>query len=82
MPQSLAERLKQPGLVVAPGEIVGLYSRLEAAVVVLVFEAPLVGGTLTLSPEATEIAKLSGATFASSGMYLATSPPRRCNRRS
>lgn len=53
---AIRETFEETGLVVAPSEIVGLYSRLEAAVVVLVFEAPIVGGTVTLSPEATEIA--------------------------
>jgi len=43
------------GLIVQPGEIVGLYSRLEAAVVVLAFEARIVGGSYRLNPEALEI---------------------------
>ena len=41
-----ARRSRRPGLIVEPGEIVGLYSRLEAAVVVLAFEARVVGGEL------------------------------------
>jgi hypothetical protein len=41
---------------VEPGEIVGLYSRLEAAVVVVVFEARIVGGTARITPEALEVA--------------------------
>lgn len=53
---AVRETFEETGLVVAPGEIIGLYSRLEAAVVVLVFEARVTGGTVTLSPEATEIA--------------------------
>ncbi len=40
---------------VRPGELVGIYSRLEAAVVVLVFEAPIVSGTAHTTPEALEV---------------------------
>ena len=52
---AVRETLEETGLVVAPGEIVGLYARLEAAVVVLVYEARIVGGEQRTSPEATEI---------------------------
>ena len=38
-----------------PGEIVGLYTRLEASVVTIAFEARIVGGTAAPTPEATEI---------------------------
>ncbi len=41
---AVRETLEETGLLVEPGEIVGLYSRLEATVVVCVFEAPIVGG--------------------------------------
>jgi ADP-ribose pyrophosphatase YjhB (NUDIX family) len=52
---AIRETLEETGLIVEPGEIVGLYSRLEAAVVVLAFEARVVGGTARLNPEALEI---------------------------
>lgn len=52
---AIRETLEETGLIVEPGEIVGLYSRLEAAVVVLAFEARVVGGAARLSPEALEI---------------------------
>ena len=52
---AVRETLEETGLIVEPGEIVGLYSRLEAAVVVLAFEARVVGGTPRLNPEALEI---------------------------
>jgi ADP-ribose pyrophosphatase YjhB (NUDIX family) len=52
---AVRETLEETGLVVEPGEIVGLYSRLEAAVVVLAFEAKVVGGAPRLNPEALEI---------------------------
>jgi ADP-ribose pyrophosphatase YjhB (NUDIX family) len=49
------ETLEETGLIVVPGEIVGLYSRLEAAVVVLAVEARIVGGAIQATPEATEV---------------------------
>ena len=51
---AIRETWEETGLLVEPGEIVGLYSRLEAAVVVLVFEARIVGGAGP-TPEALEI---------------------------
>jgi hypothetical protein len=47
--------MEDTGLHVSPGDIVGLYSRLEAAIVVLAIEAKVVGGTPQLNPEALEI---------------------------
>ncbi|MEO8468440.1 MAG: NUDIX hydrolase [Chloroflexota bacterium] len=52
---AVREAMEETGLVVRPGDIVGFYSRLEAAVVVLVFEASVIGGAPTLTTEATEI---------------------------
>ena len=52
---AVRETLEETGLVVQPREIVGLYSRLEAAVVVLVFEAAVVGGEATPTHEALEV---------------------------
>jgi ADP-ribose pyrophosphatase YjhB (NUDIX family) len=52
---AVRETLEETGLLVEPGRIVGLYTRLEAAVVVLVYEARIVGGQPTLTPEAMEI---------------------------
>ena len=52
---AVRETLEETGLVVAPSSIVGLYARLEAAVIVLVYEARIVGGEIRTSPEATEI---------------------------
>lgn len=53
---AIRETLEETGLIIEPGEIVGLYSRLEAAVVVIAFEARVVGGSYRLNPEALEIA--------------------------
>jgi ADP-ribose pyrophosphatase YjhB (NUDIX family) len=52
---AIRETLEETGLIVEPGEIVGLYSRLEAAVVVIAFEAKVTGGEPRLNPEALEI---------------------------
>jgi ADP-ribose pyrophosphatase YjhB (NUDIX family) len=52
---AIRETYEETGLLVDPGEIVGLYTRLEAAVVTIVFEARIVGGTAAPTPEATEI---------------------------
>jgi ADP-ribose pyrophosphatase YjhB (NUDIX family) len=52
---AIRETLEETGLVVEAGEIVGLYARLEAAVIVLVYEARIVGGSARPSPEALEV---------------------------
>ncbi len=52
---AIRETLEETGLLVEPGEIVGLYSRLEAAIVVVVFEARIVGGSPAPTPEALEV---------------------------
>jgi len=52
---AIRETLEETGLLVAPGDIIGLYARLEAAVVVLAYEATIVGGEARTSPEALEV---------------------------
>ena len=52
---AMRETLEETGLLVEPGTILGLYSRLEATVVVVVFEARIVGGTFIPNHEALEI---------------------------
>ena len=53
---AIRETWEETGLLVEPGEIVGLYTRLEAMVVTIVFEARIVGGTPAPTLEATEVA--------------------------
>ena len=53
---AIRETFEETGLLVEPGEIVGLYTRLEASVVTIAFEARIVGGIAAPTPEATEIA--------------------------
>ncbi len=52
---AIRETLEETGLHVAPGEILGLYARLEAAVIVLVYEARIVGGEARTGPEALDV---------------------------
>jgi ADP-ribose pyrophosphatase YjhB (NUDIX family) len=52
---AIRETYEETGLLVEPGELVGLYSRLEAGIVVLAYEAAIVGGAPTVTPEALEV---------------------------
>jgi 8-oxo-dGTP diphosphatase len=52
---AIRETWEETGLIIEPGEIVGLYSRLEASVVVIAFESRVVGGRFRINPEALEI---------------------------
>jgi ADP-ribose pyrophosphatase YjhB (NUDIX family) len=52
---AIRETFEETGLVVKPGEMIGLYTRLEAAVVVLAFEAQVLSGEFRTNPEALEI---------------------------
>ncbi len=52
---AVRETLEETGLLVEPGEIVGIYTRPEAAIVVVAFVARIVGGTPSPTPEALEI---------------------------
>jgi len=70
---AIRETWEETGLVVEPGEIVGLYSRLEAAVVVIVFEARVIGGTAQTTPEALEVQAFPPGEIPWSGIELVTS---------
>lgn len=52
---AVRETEEEIGLIVEPGEIIGLYARLEAAVIVLAYEARIIGGELRTSPEALDV---------------------------
>jgi ADP-ribose pyrophosphatase YjhB (NUDIX family) len=69
---AMRETLEEIGLVVEPGEIVGLYSRLEAAIVVIAFEARVVGGTARTTPEALEVATFAPEDIPWSGIAFKT----------
>ena len=51
---AVRETLEETGLRIEPGAIIGLYSRLPAAVVVVAFEARIVGGTPSTTRESLE----------------------------
>jgi ADP-ribose pyrophosphatase YjhB (NUDIX family) len=52
---AIRETFEETGLLVEPGEFIGLYTRLEAAVVTIAFEAKVVGGTAAPTAEALEV---------------------------
>jgi ADP-ribose pyrophosphatase YjhB (NUDIX family) len=52
---AVRETLEETGLVVEPVRVVGLYSRIQAAVVVVAYEARIVGGAMTSTPESLEV---------------------------
>jgi ADP-ribose pyrophosphatase YjhB (NUDIX family) len=54
---AIRETREETGLIIEPGEIIGLYTRLEAAVVTIAFESRVVGGSAAPTPEALEVAE-------------------------
>jgi len=69
---AVRETLEETGLLVRPGEIIGLYTRLEAAVVILVFEAEVVDGTMGPSVEALEVEAFTPDAIPWSGLAFKT----------
>jgi ADP-ribose pyrophosphatase YjhB (NUDIX family) len=69
---AIRETFEETGLLVEPGEIIGLYTRLEAAVVTIAFEARVVGGTATPTPEALEVATFRPESIPWSGLAFRT----------
>ena len=69
---AIRETWEETGLLVAPGEIIGLYTRLEAAVVTIAFEARIVGGTAMPTREATEITAFAPEDIPWSGIAFST----------
>ncbi len=69
---AVRETLEETGLLVQPGEIVGLYSRLEAAVVVLAFEARILGGEFSPTAEALDVGYFRPDEIPWSGIVLKT----------
>lgn len=70
---AVRETLEETGLVVHPGELVGIYSRLEAAVVVLVFEARITAGAIRETPEALEVRAFAAEAIPWDGIAFKTS---------
>ena len=69
---AVRETLEETGLVVEPGALVGLYSRLEAAVVTLVFEARIVGGEARPCAESLEVVPFAPAAIPWGGLGFTT----------
>jgi ADP-ribose pyrophosphatase YjhB (NUDIX family) len=69
---AIRETFEETGLTVVPGEIVGLYTRLEAAVVVIAFEARVTAGSPTPNPEALEIQEFDPEDIPWSGIAFKT----------
>ncbi len=69
---AIRETWEETRLIVEPGEIVGLYTRLEVAVVTIAFEARIVGGTATTTPEALEIATFAPEAIPWTGIAFRT----------
>ncbi len=69
---AIRETWEETRLLVEPGEIVGLYTRLEVAVVTIVFEARIVGGTPQPTPEALEIAAFEPEAIPWTGLAFKT----------
>jgi ADP-ribose pyrophosphatase YjhB (NUDIX family) len=69
---AIRETWEETGLLVEPGEVIGLYTRLEAAVVTIAFEARIVGGTAAPTPEALEIRTFAPEEIPWSGLAFRT----------
>jgi ADP-ribose pyrophosphatase YjhB (NUDIX family) len=69
---AIRETREETGLLVEPGEIIGLYTRLEASVVTITFEARIVGGTAAPTPEATEVAAFAPEAIPWAGIAFKT----------
>jgi ADP-ribose pyrophosphatase YjhB (NUDIX family) len=69
---AIRETREETGLLVEPGEIIGLYTRLEASVVTITFEARIVGGTAAPTPEATEVAAFAPEAIPWAGIAFET----------
>lgn len=69
---AMRETLEETGLLVEPDEIVGLYSRTQAAVVVVAFAARIVGGDLRLNDEALEFGTFAPEAIPWSGIAFKT----------
>jgi ADP-ribose pyrophosphatase YjhB (NUDIX family) len=69
---AIRETFEETGLLIEPGEIIGLYTRLEAAVVTIAFEARIVGGAPMVTPEALEVRSFSPADIPWDGIAFNT----------
>jgi len=56
---AVRETLEETGLLVEPTRVIGLYSRPQAAIVVVAWEARIIGGEPTPTPESLEVRPFS-----------------------
>lgn len=69
---AIRETREETGLIVVPGAVIGLYTRLEAAVVVVVYEARIAGGQMGATPEALEVRTFAPADIPWPGIAFKT----------
>ena len=69
---AIRETWEETGLLVEPGDVIGLYTRLEAAVVTIAFEARIVGGIAAPTAEALEIQTFAPEDIPWSGLAFRT----------
>jgi ADP-ribose pyrophosphatase YjhB (NUDIX family) len=69
---AIRETREETGLIVRPGDLVGFYARLEAAVIVVAFEAEITGGEARTSREALEVRAFAPAAIPWSGIAFKT----------
>ena len=69
---AIRETFEETGLLIEPGEIIGLYTRLEAAVVTIAFDARIVGGVAMSTPEALEVRTFAPEDIPWSGIAFKT----------
>ena len=73
MEGAVRETLEEIGLVVEPTSLVGLYSRPQAAIVVVAYEARILSGEPSTSAEAIEVASFAPTAIPWSGIAFNTS---------
>src|SRR3954464_3410245 len=69
---AIRETWEETGLIVEPGDIIGLYTRLEAAVVTIAFESKVVGGSAAPTRGAPEIASFAPDAIPWTGLAFRT----------
>ena len=69
---AIRETFEETGLIIEPTEIIGLYTRLEAAVVTIAFEARILGGVPMVTPEALEVRSFAPADIPWDGIAFST----------